>query len=173
MNKTAPFCVLSHENMTFVAIARYETPANATVSQYTLEERLYASFEFSRFEPTARETYNFNSLNCDVRAKRTPVIPKYIRNATVNIRTLSLCSAVKRLFSRLPNNNKPPALIPSIVLLKAAAASRTCSIKASLSFMERFPFQGMVKGWQLERCLAILGETLRPIPASRIYGGVK
>lgn len=31
----------------------------------------------------------------------------------------------------------------------------------------------MVKGMQPSRCLAILGETLRPIPASRIYGGVK
>ena len=48
-----------------------------------------------------------------------------------------------------------------------------CAIKSSLSFMERFSFQRMVKGMQPSRCLAILGETLRPIPASRIYGGVK
>lgn len=37
--------------------------------------------------------------------------------------------------------------------------------------MERFSFQRMGKGMQPSRCLAILGETLRPIPASRVYGG--
>ena len=45
-----------------------------------------------------------------------------------------------------------------------------CAIKSSLSFMERFSFQRMVKGMQPSRCLAILGETLLPIPPSRICG---
>ena len=41
----------------------------------------------------------------------------------------------------------------------------------SVFFMERFSFQRMVKGMQPSRCLAILGETLRPSPASHISGG--
>lgn len=41
----------------------------------------------------------------------------------------------------------------------------------SVFFMERFSFQRMVKAMQPSRCLAILGETLRPIIASRICGG--
>lgn len=64
----------------------------------------------------------------------------------------------------------------TIICFKKSIARFLASFDAtglSVFFMERFSFQRMVKGWQLERCLAILGETLRPIPASRIYGGVK
>ncbi len=57
-----------------------------------------------------------------------------------------------------------------ISLNRPATSSGFFSSVRKLS-MERFSFQRMVKGMQPSRCLAILGETLRPIPASRIYGG--
>lgn len=62
----------------------------------------------------------------------------------------------------------------TIICFKKSIARFLASFDAtglSVFFMERFSFQRMVKGKQPSRCLAILRETLRPIPASRIYGG--
>ena len=62
----------------------------------------------------------------------------------------------------------------TIICFKKSIARFLASFDAtglSVFSMERFSFQRMGKGMQPSRCLAILGETLRPIPASRIYGG--
>lgn len=82
--------------------------------------------------------------------------------------------ALIKLFRKFAKSKIAPAvrLIPNFVKLSIFSEINKASSAMLLRVsMERFSFQGMVKGMQPSRCLAILGETLRPILASRIYGG--
>lgn len=156
------------KNESLIPMAIYEPIAKIMVTTSIHVDLRYTSLEF--FGPFLT-TNSFNSRNCEARPNRMPKIPTYIVKPTAEISEPSLLGIVSRAFNRLPSKITPPALIPIIDFVSALAALWICVSRSLEVSMERFSFQGMVKGWQLERCLAILGETLRPIPASRIYGG--
>lgn len=130
----------------------------------------------SRSGPGILHAKSNKSSRCVYPIHKIDTTPNTSKPSTTRNARMFFGSPDNSVFPRLASNRTSPAAINVKVLLKLSKRLKTtsgCLSSLDTDFMERFSFQAMVKGMQLLGCPAILGETLRPILASHIYGGAR